>query len=95
MATMPALRVAYGAIFGVCALVGFVLAGPAPFVQASVPAAVAAPAHVALFHDVQDPDLDPAPLIQDPPEVHSPPNPGQKTLTPQHHKSHHRAPTST
>ncbi|MGA9493444.1 MAG: hypothetical protein WBV80_24795 [Mycobacterium sp.] len=89
MATMPALRVACGATFGVCALVGAVLAGPAQFVRASVPTAVG-----ALSHDASslDPDADPAPLIQDPPEVHGPSNPGQKTLTPQHHKSHHRAP---
>ena len=93
MATMPALRVAHGATFGVCALVGFVLAGPEPFVQASVPAAVAAPSHDASF---LDPDSGPEPLTPEVPGVEEPTKPGQTTLTPSHHhRSHHRAPTST
>jgi hypothetical protein len=79
-------------MFGVFALFGVVLVGPAPIAEASVPVADCTPAHVATYNDVQDPDPDPAPLIHDPPEVQSPSNPGQKTLTPQHHKSHHRAP---
>jgi hypothetical protein len=82
-------------MFGVFALFGAVLIGSAPIVVASVPVADSTPADVATFmnfRDVQDPDPDPAPLIHDPPEMQSPSNPGQKTLTPQHHKSHHRAP---
>jgi hypothetical protein len=73
----------------VFALFGAVLIGPAPIAVASVSGADAAPAHVVLF---DDPDPNPAPLIHDPPEVHNPVNPGQKTLNPSQHRSHHRAP---
>lgn len=92
MAELPSSNVALGATFGVFALFGAVLIGPAPIAVASVPIVDSTPANVAIFHDVHDPDPDPAPLIQDPPEVQGPSNAGQKTLTPQHHKSHHRAP---
>jgi hypothetical protein len=95
MAELPSSKVALGATIGVFALFGAVLSGPAPIAEASVPIADSASAHVATFqdvHDVQDPDPDPAPLIQDPPGVHAPANPGQKTLSPSQHRSHHRAP---
>ncbi|BBX45862.1 hypothetical protein GCM10009641_64080 [Mycobacterium cookii] len=92
MAKMPALRVAHGATFGVYALVGLMLAGPAPFAQASVSATGAAPIHLA---SSVDPGMDPEPLSPDVPGVQEPAKPGQ-TLTPSHHhRSHHRAPTST
>jgi hypothetical protein len=92
MAKLPSYKVARTATFGVFALFGGVLIGSAPIAMASVPGADAASVHVASFQDVQDPDPNPAPLIQDPPGVHSPTNPGQKTLTPSQHRSHHRAP---
>jgi hypothetical protein len=95
MATLPAVRVAHTATFGVFALFGAVLIGTAPIAEASVSGANSASAHVASFmkfQDVQDPDPNPAPLIHDPPEVQSPSNPGQKTLTPHHYRSTHRAP---
>jgi hypothetical protein len=92
MAKLPAVRVAHSATFGVFALFGAVLIGPAPIAVASVPGADAVSAHVATFMNVNDPDPNPAPLIHDPPEVQSPSNPGQKTLTPRHYRSTHRAP---
>jgi hypothetical protein len=95
MAKVPSKKVARGASFRVFALIGAVLIWPAPIAGASVDAADAAPVHVATFQDSNDPDLDPAPLIQDPPEVQGPSSPGQKTLSPQHRRSRHRAPTST
>lgn len=90
MAKLPSKEVAQTAALGVFALTGAVLIGAAP-----VAGVIAlGTAHIVLFTDVNDPD--PAPLIQDPPEVQGPANPGQKTLAPsQHHRSHHRAPTST
>jgi hypothetical protein len=92
MAKLPTKRIARSATFGVFALFGAVLFGPAPIAEASVPVADSASAHIASLQDVQDPDIDPAPLIQDPPGVHTPTKPGQKTLTPSQHRSHHRAP---
>jgi hypothetical protein len=95
MAKLPTKKVAWSASFRVFALIGAVLIGPAPIAGASVDAADAASVHVATFEDSNDPDQDPSPLIQDPPEVQGPSSPGQKTLAPQHRRSHHRAPTST
>jgi hypothetical protein len=95
MAKLPTVRVARNATFGVFALFGVVLIGPASIAVASVPGADSASAHVATFmnfQDVQDPDPNPAPLIHDPPEVQNPTNPGQKTLAPRHYRSTHRAP---
>jgi len=95
MAKLPAKRIARNATFGVFALFGAVLFGPAPIAEASVPVADSASAHVTSVQDVQgiqDPDSDPAPMIQDPSDIQDPAKPGQKTLTPQHHRSHHRAP---
>jgi hypothetical protein len=68
--------------------------GSAPIADTGVLLADRAPA-VTHLDDSNDPEQDPEPLIQDPPEVQSPSVPGQKTLTPQHRRSRHRAPTST
>jgi hypothetical protein len=87
MATLPVQKVARSASFAVFALIGVGLIGPTPIAVADV----SAPAHVVSFDDPQDPD----PLVQDPPELQSPSNPGQKTLGPTHRRSRHRAPTST
>lgn len=98
MATLPTKKVARNAAFGVFTLLGAALIGSAQIAGASVPVAASASAHsvsVQNVKDFQDPDIDPAPLIQDPPGVQGPSNPGQKTLTPQRHRSRHRAPTST
>jgi hypothetical protein len=95
MATLPAVRVALRATFGVFALFGAVLVGTAPIAEASVSGANSGSAHVASFvnlKDIQDPDPNPAPMIHDPPEVQSPSNPGQKAPTPRHYRSTHRAP---
>ena len=92
MATLPAVRVARIATFGVFALFGAVLIGPASIAEASVPGVDSGSAHVASFLNLNDPDPNPAPLIHDPPEVQSPSNPGQKALTPHHYRSTHRAP---
>jgi hypothetical protein len=95
MATLPIQKVARSASFRVFALIGALVIAPAPIAGASV-LVDPAPAHVTSFQNVNDPDqVDPAPLIQDPPEVQGPSNPGQKTLSPQHRRSRHRAPTST
>jgi hypothetical protein len=92
MATLPAVRVALRATFGVFTLFGAVLVGTAPIAEASVSGANSGSAHVASFMNLNDPDPNPAPMIHDPPEVQSPSNPGQKTLTPRHYRSTHRAP---
>jgi hypothetical protein len=94
MARLPVAKVAHTATFGVFALFGAVLVGPAPIAETSVPLADSGSAHVASFQDVQDPDPNPAPPIQDPSEP-EPANPGQTTVPSHHHRSHHRAPTST
>jgi hypothetical protein len=98
MAKLPTKMVARTAACGVFTLLGAALIGSASIAEAGVPVADSSSAHPASFQDfkdVQDPDLEPAPLIQDPPGVQGPSNPGQKTLTPQHRRSRHRAPTST
>jgi hypothetical protein len=99
MAKLPIPTVAQCASFAAFALLGAVAIGAAPIAETSVPVAdragVTSLQDVDHFSDSNDPDEDPAPLIQDPPQVQGPSNPGQKTLTPQHRRSRHRAPTST
>jgi hypothetical protein len=94
MAKLPIEKVARSASFRAFALIGALLIAPAPIAGASV-LADPAPAHVTSFQNVNDPNEDPAPLIQNPPEVQGPSNPSQNTLGPQHRRSRHRAPTST
>jgi hypothetical protein len=68
--------------------------GSAPVAATGVLLAVRPPA-ITHVDDSNDPDQDPPPFNQDPPEAQGPSTPGQKTLTPQHRRSRHRAPTST
>jgi hypothetical protein len=90
MAMLPLRKVVQTATFVVSALIGAGLIVPAPIAVAGL-----APAPRTSFLNVNDPNQDPDPLVQDPPEVQGPSNPGQKTLGPTHRRSRHRAPTST
>ena len=97
---LPSHTVAQHARWAALAVLLAVGVGSASIADTGVLLANRAPAGItsaqAVAHvDSNDPDRDPEPLIQDPPEVQSPPSPGQKTLTPQHRRSRHRAPTST
>jgi hypothetical protein len=99
MAQLPIPKVAQRASVAAFALLAAVAIGAAPIAEMSDSVAdragVTSLQDVDHFSDSNDPDEDPAPLIQDPPEVQGPVNPGQKTLSPQHRRSRHRAPTST
>jgi hypothetical protein len=72
---------------------GLLFSGPVPIAAATVAATNAGPAAVAAFDD-PEPDSDaPTP---DAPEFRGPAKPGQNPAPPiHHHRSHHRAPTST
>lgn len=94
MVQSSALRAAHGVTMGMLALASAVLVGPAPLVQAGVPAA-----SVPAASDVE-PYLDPDPSAPEPgdPSVIGGPadqNPGSTTPPVHHHRSHHRAPNST
>jgi hypothetical protein len=95
MPTLPAYTVAQRAGCAALALLVAVGVGSAPVADTGVVLAVRPPA-VTHVDDSNDPDQDPPPFNnQDPPEAQGPSTPGQKTLTPQHRRSHHRVPTST